>query len=189
MGPVGPLVAYLSEVIQFNHALGLVSRKDPVAACERLLLESLELARVLEIQGEERVADVGSGAGFPGLVWALTFPRLRVTMIERQEKRALFLERMCRSLQVSNAAAMGLDARDVSSRTEVQHTFDLVATIAVGDPSILGPIVEPLLVAGGRFVSTIASRTSPPDQVGARLHIERRLEGKFGCYAIYRCGV
>src|SRR5258706_16434525 len=100
----GLVAAYLSEVLQWNRTLGLVSRKDPLAVCERLLLESLELARALHIQNA-RIADIGSGAGFPGIVWALNFPRVDITMIERREKRALFLERACRTLPLDNATA------------------------------------------------------------------------------------
>src|SRR5436190_2023435 len=103
------LTAFVSQVLQWNRALGLVSRKDPAAASERLLFESLELARELGLE-RERIVDIGSGGGFPGLVWALTLPRLEVTMIERRERRALFLERACRILPVQNATAIAIDA-------------------------------------------------------------------------------
>lgn len=182
------LAAYLSEVLQWNPTLGLVSKKDPLATCERLLLESLELARLLNLE-RARVADIGSGAGFPGLVWALSFPLVDVTMIERREKRALFLERMCRTLPLENATAIAVDARDAARRPDFQGAFDLVATMAVGDPSSMAATVETILGSEGRFASTVPGESSSPARIGSRLRLERRLDGEFGCYAIYHCGV
>ena len=76
------LARYLSEILQWNPVLGLVSRRDPLAACGRLLFESIELGRLLEIEHSRRIADVGSGAGFPGMVWALMCPHLEVVLVD-----------------------------------------------------------------------------------------------------------
>lgn len=175
-------------MLQWNPTLGLVSKREPVAACERLVLESLELARLLNLT-RGRVADVGSGAGFPGVVWALNLPQVEVTMIERREKRALFLERMCRTLPLTNATAIALDARDAARQPAYSEAFDLVVTMAVGDPAAIASAVEPMLQSGGVFASTIAATAVAPDLIGAKLHLECRVDGEFGCYAIYRGGV
>ena len=182
------LSSFLNEVLQWNPTIGLVSRREPLAACERLVLESLELARSLGLKNDH-VADIGSGAGFPGVVWALSYPDIDVTMIERREKRALFLERVCRSLQLENATAVGLDARDAARRPEFVGRFDLAVTMAVGDPGDIATIVEPMLRPNGRFASTVAGATTSRDLIGSQLRLERRLDGKFGCHAIYRSGV
>jgi 16S rRNA (guanine527-N7)-methyltransferase len=182
------LAAYLADVLKWNQTIGLVSRKDPLAACERLLLESMELARVLGLS-RGRVADIGSGAGFPGIPWALNLPLIEVTMIERREKRALFLERVCRTLAIENATAIAVDARDAAQRPDFQAGFDLVVTMAVGDPSSLAPIVSTLLKANGCFASTTPAAAQTPEKIGTRLSLERRVDGEFGCYAIYRSGV
>jgi 16S rRNA (guanine527-N7)-methyltransferase len=182
------LTAYLVDVLAWNQTIGLVSRKDPLAACERLLLESMELVRVLGLE-RGRVADIGSGAGFPGIPWALNNPLLEVTMIERREKRALFLERVCRTLAIENATAVAMDARAAADRSDFQCRFDLIVTMAVGDPSSLATIVEPMLEANGRFASTTPTAVKTPGQIGTQLVLERRVDGEFGCYAIYRRGV
>jgi 16S rRNA (guanine527-N7)-methyltransferase len=182
------LGAFLSEVLRWNPSLGLVSKRDPIAACERLLLESLELGRELGLE-RERIADVGSGAGFPGLVWAIQFPQVDITMIERREKRALFLERTCRTLPVHNANTLSEDAHDAARRAELMNAFNLVATMAVGDPSALCKAIEPLLASGGRFASTIASAAEAPRRIGTGLELERRIDGNFGRHVIYRRGV
>jgi 16S rRNA (guanine527-N7)-methyltransferase len=187
--PPVTLSGYLAEVLDWNPKLGLISRKDPLAACERLLFESIELGQLLGLESTLRIADVGSGAGFPGSVWALLHPHLQLVLIERREKRALFLERTCRKMGATNAAVVALDVRDVVTDPEQANIFDLVVTMAVGDPSVVGHEAERLLKEGGRFASTISREIPPPARIGARLQLEQRHDGKFGCYAIYRSGV
>jgi 16S rRNA (guanine(527)-N(7))-methyltransferase RsmG len=183
------LTNYLAQVLEWNLTLGLVSRKDPVAACERLLSESIELAETLQIAPDRRVADIGSGAGFPGVVWALLFPQIELVLIERRQKRAMFLERVCRTLPLDRATVIAADVRELSGRPDLARSFDLVVTVAVGDPLETGPLVEDLLKVDSRFASTVTRDMPPPARVGEALHLERQLEGKFGCYAIYRRGV
>jgi len=184
----GQLANYLAEVLRWNSTLGLVSRRDPLAASERLLLESLELSHALgPIRGH--VADIGSGAGFPGLVWAIESPHVDVTLIERSEKRSAFLERTSHLLKVDNAAVICADARDVARRSDFESRFDIAVTMAVGDPAKMAPAVELLLGPGGRFVSTISSTRTPADAIGTHLVLTEHFEGKFGRYAFYRRGV
>jgi 16S rRNA (guanine527-N7)-methyltransferase len=181
------LAEFLSEVLQWNQTLSLVSRKDPAAALERLLFESLELAHELGLE-HGRIADIGSGAGFPGIVWALAYPRVEVTMIERRERRALFLERVCRTLPVEGAAAVTMDALDAARRPDFQNAFDLVVTMAVGNPSSLAEAVEALITTQGRFASTIPASSPAPDRIGSGIKLDRRVEGEFGSYVIYGRG-
>jgi 16S rRNA (guanine(527)-N(7))-methyltransferase RsmG len=180
---------YLDEVLAWSDRLGLVSRKDPVAACERLLLESLELDRILSLAGPLRIADVGSGAGFPGVVWALQHPDASVVLIERREKKSAFLERVCRTLSLRNAAAFGGDARESTAPGSFRSAFDLVVTMAVGDPARTAPRLEWLLAERARFATTVSRDAEPPPRVGRRLELAESVAGKFGRYAIYRNGV
>lgn len=183
------LTAFLSQVLEWNPHLGVVSRKDPLSACERLLMESLELGQLLHAEGVARVADVGSGAGFPGVVWAIAHPLMEVVLVERREKRALFLDRLCRTLPLARASVIDQDIRDTGTHQAFQSPFDLIVTMAVGDLEEIGEVVARFIGAGGRFASTISRETSAPERIGNQLELEKRVDGKFGCYAIYRHGV
>jgi 16S rRNA (guanine527-N7)-methyltransferase len=187
--PSAALTGFLAQVLEWNSTLGLVSRKDPPAACERLFCESLELGRHVDVGGVRRLADVGSGAGFPGLVWAVLFPRVNVVLIERRQKRALFLERTSRMVGAGNVIVLPDDLGHVSRETPPDRAFDLVTTVAVGDPARLAEDVERMLLPGGRFASTVSRDTALRTRLGAHLVLLDRTQGKFGCYAIYRRGV
>jgi 16S rRNA (guanine527-N7)-methyltransferase len=81
--------------------LGAVSPSDAPRIRERHILDSLRAAPVVE--GADLAADLGSGAGLPGVVVAIALPRVRMLLVERRPRRAAFLELAVEELEVSNA--------------------------------------------------------------------------------------
>jgi 16S rRNA (guanine527-N7)-methyltransferase len=189
--PVDRARRHVDEVLRWNPTVGLVSKKDPVAACRRLLAESAEFCEIVAgalVPGGAtvRVADVGSGAGFPGIVWQLLHAHWRVVLIERSEKKATFLAQLVRRLELASTEVLALDARDVARLGHHRGSFDVVATLAVGDPTRTARQVEDLLAAGGLFASTLPARSAAPERCGVALRLERDTRAHFGRYALYR---
>jgi len=153
------------------------------------VLESFELDQHLALSGPIRVADVGSGAGFPGIIWAAEHKDAKVVLIERRERRATFLERAARTLDLKNVTVIARDVRDIAGLESFQSSFDVVVTMAVGSPADMGPHIEGMLRPGGRYATTVAVAAQVPAHVGRALHLESRTVGNFGCYAIYRFGI
>ncbi|MDR2516188.1 MAG: 16S rRNA (guanine(527)-N(7))-methyltransferase RsmG [Spirochaetaceae bacterium] len=110
-GEIGRLLeAYADEITLFNPALGLVGAKDRRELIVKHILDSLAplgpVARLLEEaagSGNAPVADVGSGAGLPGIPLAIALPRARFTLIERMGRRAGFLRNALAVLGIGNA--------------------------------------------------------------------------------------
>ena len=109
-GSIGVALAssQASRLIRFEQLLadraiplGIVSRSDATRIRERHILDSLRAAPVVE--GSDLAADLGSGAGLPGIVVAITLPGLRMLLVERRPQRAAFLELAVEELAVSNA--------------------------------------------------------------------------------------
>jgi len=94
-----PLLAYLNLLLHWNRAYNLTAIRDPQQMVSRHLLDSLTL--VPYIQGRT-LADLGSGAGFPGIPLALACPQLQVTLIESNGKKSRFLREVVRQLALSN---------------------------------------------------------------------------------------
>jgi 16S rRNA (guanine527-N7)-methyltransferase len=181
---VGALTRYLTEVLTWTREIALVSRRDPVGTCERLLLESLEIDRLVGIAADESIVDIGSGAGFPGAVWAIAHPNARVFLIERRERKAAFLERLVRSIPLPNVEVFVGEARAAARTDAHRRRYSLAVAMAVGAPLEIADEVEGLLAPAARFVSTI-----PGD---ARLESERgsftlvsATSGQYGRYALY----
>ncbi len=187
--PIEPTRRFLQEILRWNDEVALVSKKDPVAACGRLVLESAEFGDVVAralLRDAVRVADVGSGAGFPGVVWRLLHPSWDLTLIERREKKALFVERTARLLSLPNLDVVAADARDASRDARYRGRFDVVATMAVGEPARTAPQIEELLAPNGLFATTLPDDVAAADRCGARLVLEDDVRAQFGRYALYR---
>ena len=97
--------------------LGVVSRSDATRIRERHILDCLRAAPVIE--GADVAADLGSGAGLPGVVIAITLPRLRMLLVERRPRRAALLELAVEELGVSNATVFAGRVAEMLGRVDV----------------------------------------------------------------------
>lgn len=108
---VAQLQAYLDLLLRWNARMNLTAVRDPEQIVVRHFGESLFAARVLENAGALAapaelpitLADVGSGAGFPGIPIKLAVPATHLTLIESQNKRATFLREVIRTLAINDA--------------------------------------------------------------------------------------
>ncbi len=138
---------YASELIERNTSVNLTAITLPVDIAHKHFLDSWTAFGARRWTGTERVIDVGSGAGFPGLALRIVKPALRVTLVESVGKKARFLEDVSALLGLSDveirnerAEALGRERRD---------RYDVATTRAVGT---LGQVIEylvPFLRVGG----------------------------------------
>lgn len=127
-----------------------------------------------------KVADIGAGAGFPGIVWKIADPLIDITLFERKERPAVFLERIISLLGIGGVRVVGGDAR-----VRGKHgSFDVVVSKAAGKLPLLLPLAEMLLRKGGAYL-TVKGKGWEEEADGARpggldLRDERRIEGGRG---------
>ncbi len=114
------LSLYLDLLLRWNARLNLTAVRDPESIVTRHIGESLFAAAQLECetQNPERVFDLGSGAGFPGLPIKIYSPVLRITLIESQHKKATFLREVIRALGVTGIDVFFGRAEDLVRRGE-----------------------------------------------------------------------
>jgi|SRR6185312_3677697 len=98
-------VHYLAAVAQANQRVRLVGRAAAEELAARHLGESLALGQALRLD-RQRVVDIGSGAGFPGLALALGWPELSTTLVESNQKKAAFLRSVAETLALGNRVAV-----------------------------------------------------------------------------------
>ena len=98
-------------------ALGIVSQSDAARIRERHILDSLRA--VPAVEGADLAADLGSGAGLPGVVVAITLPRLQMLLVERRPRRAALLELAVEELGVSNATVFAGQVAEMPRRVDV----------------------------------------------------------------------
>ena len=135
---------YAADLAEHGIVLGLIGPLEPPRLWSRHVLNSGLLTSFLP-QGAS-VADVGSGAGLPGLVLAAARPDLRLTLIEPMERRVAWLEEESARLGLENVVVERARAEDAEPAR-----FDVVTARAVGALSGLLPITAPLAKPGGRL--------------------------------------
>jgi 16S rRNA (guanine527-N7)-methyltransferase len=124
--------------------------RDPAEGVEVHVADSLAGLEVAALRGAERIADLGSGAGFPGLALAAALPAARVTLVESVGKKCDFLRR------AADAAGLG-NVEVVNARAEAWPAglgiHDAVTARALAPLNVLAEYAAPLLVAGGSLVA------------------------------------
>lgn len=116
------------------------------------VLDSLTGLKVPELRAAERIADVGAGAGFPGLVLAVALPGARVDLIESVGRKCEFMRAAAAAAGIGNARVLNCRSEDLASG-EGREAYDAVAARAVGRLSTLAELASPLLRDGGVLVA------------------------------------
>ena len=154
------LVAHLDLLDDWNTRMNLTAIRDRPSQLTKHLLDSLTVLPYL--QGG-RIADVGSGAGFPGIPLAIVAPGRHFSLIESTGKKCRFLEHVRDALGLANVEVV--QSRAESYKPEVR--FDTVLARAVGPVADLVKVAGPLVVGGGRLLAM--KGRYPTDELAARL--------------------
>jgi len=185
--PQPALSTYLDEIVNWNNRVALVSRRSTKSVVERLVGQSVGLWELVSAHSDvppSSYVDVGTGAGFPGIIWKMLAPDSTGLLVERREKKATFLDRVVRVLGFSDIEVYSGDARDASRMSGWVASFELATTLAVASPGETIPLVRPFLSPGGRFVTTVGSSTPVPDEA-AGMRLLRSQPHRGGTLAVY----
>jgi 16S rRNA (guanine527-N7)-methyltransferase len=116
------------------------------------IVDSLTGLEVPELRSAKQIADIGSGAGFPGLVLAVALPVAQVDLIESVGRKCEFIERAAAVARIPNATVRNLRSEEWGAG-DGREAYDLVTARAVGRLSTLAELASPLLEAGGVLVA------------------------------------
>ena len=153
-----PLLAYLALLDRWNRTYNLTAIRDPREMVTRHLLDSLAMHPFVE---NEALADLGTGPGLPGIPLAIAKPRLQVTLVESNGKKARFLREAVRTLGLANARvaesrAEALDEPGAFDAITARALDTLVGIIEVG-----GHLLKP----GGKLLAMKGVR--PEEEIAA----------------------
>ncbi len=147
--------------------------RDPEQARDVHLADSLSALELEPVVRATAVADLGPGAGFPGLVLAVALPAARVSLVEAGSRKCAFLERAVRAMDLDNAEVVHARAEDWAAGI---GRHDLVTARAVDTLSVLCEYAAPLLVMGGTLVAWKGKRDEAEEADGAAAALEVGLE-------------
>jgi 16S rRNA (guanine527-N7)-methyltransferase len=142
---------YIEMVERGNVRCNLISQNDIGRIVERHIIDSWHFCRPEIVPEKSVVLDIGSGAGFPGVVLALLRPDIAITLLESKNKKSFFLQEVVRSLDLKNATV-------VCERAEAlvqahSRAFDVITARAVAGFGDLWRWAKPLLKPTGRLLT------------------------------------
>ncbi len=161
------LLRLLDELAQWNRTYNLTSITDPQAMIAGHLLDSL--AASTELAGE-RIADLGTGAGFPGLPLAIVHPERQFTLIDSTAKKVRFVAHAARALGLNNVKAVHARAEEL----QPDSPFDTILARAVASLAGLATLARPI---AGPGTLLLAYKGQRPDEEIAALPADWELIG------------
>src|SRR3981081_2110761 len=133
-GQIAKIQEYIRLLLKWNQSVSLTSVVDPVEILVRHFGESMFICSLIPVE-KCRLADIGSGAGFPGLALKIACPELRLTLIESNKKKCAFLSEVVRGLELENVGVMPIRFEEARVAPDFA---ELVTARAVGGfPDIL----------------------------------------------------
>lgn len=150
------LQQYMDLLISWNAKFNLTAITEPEEIISRHFCDSILPLTAFDIKG--KAADVGSGAGFPGLVWKIVRPDLTMTLIEPTGKRCTFLKQVIHDLNLEDVNVV--NERSEDHVREHRESYNVVTARAVANLRVLSELCLPLVKTGGCFVAMKGSRGS-----------------------------
>ena len=138
---------FIKEILKFNKAHNIVGRfsEEEIVSSDILDCETM----LEHINSSQKVLDIGSGAGLPGLIIAINQPKTQITMSEKNKKKAYFIRKMIRTLQLTNARILD---KATTPNLITENKFDVITARALATAPTIIKMSHHLLNKGGKFV-------------------------------------
>ena len=141
---------YYELLTEWNRVMNLTAISGEEDTARLHFLDCAALAELTELRGK-RVIDVGTGAGFPGLVLKILCPEMELTLLDSLDKRVKFLRTVCAELGFADVRC--LHARAEEAPAELRQSFDLACSRAVARLNLLSELCLPFVKPGGLFIA------------------------------------
>lgn len=146
------LETYYHLLVEWNKKINLTAITDPKGVAIKHFADSLSLLHYLNIKENARVIDIGTGAGFPGVVLKIARPDIHLTLLDSLKKRFLFLEDLLSQLDLEAEFVQGR-AEEFGQNLSYRESYDLAVSRAVAQLNTLSEYCLPFVRLSGRFIA------------------------------------
>ena len=145
------LNTYYELLVSWNEKMNLTAITNKEDVYLKHFYDSLTLTKVIDLNKEESFCDIGTGAGFPGLVLKICFPHLKVTLLDSLNKRLIFLKEVINVLGLKDVTLVHERAEEFALKN--REVFDVVTARAVASLNILLEYSIPLVKENKYFIA------------------------------------
>ncbi len=136
------LLIYKDILKKWNKKINLTALRHDEDIIKNHLLDSLSVTKLID---QKKILDVGSGAGFPGIVLAICDKTRHVTLVDKVRKKTVFMNQVCLELNLNNVSVIHSRVEDI----ETINKYDAIIARAFGEMSLLMKLTKNLLVYDG----------------------------------------
>lgn len=151
---------YYEMLVEWNGFMNLTAITEYDEVMKKHFIDSLSLIKAYDLSQEKKVIDIGTGAGFPGLVLKIAFPQLEITLLDSLNKRIQFLDAVIQNLSLTGVETVHGRAEDFAKPEKLRECFDLAVSRAVSNLSTLSEYCLPFVKQGGYFISYKSEKIS-----------------------------
>ena len=149
------LEKFYELLISWNEKMNLTRIIEKEEVYLKHFYDSLTLIKAIDLKQELTLCDVGSGAGFPGIVLKIVFPNLKITLIDSLQKRVNYLNEIIKELELANIEAIHTRAEDYAKNH--REEYDIVTARAVANLKLLSELCIPMVKVNGYFIAMKAN--------------------------------
>ncbi len=144
---------YGNLLIDWNEKINLTAITDPDGVLYKHFYDCILFFKNIDVPLNAKIIDVGTGAGFPGLVLKIVRDDLEVTLLDSLNKRITFLNEVIDKLGLSGITAIHSRAEDGGKNADFREKYDIACARAVAAMPVLLEYCTPFVKLGGRFIS------------------------------------
>lgn len=159
------LEKYYELLIEYNKVMNLTGITEKTQVYLKHFYDSLTIAKIINLNDYDSLCDLGSGAGFPGIVLKIFYPNLKITLIDSLNKRINFLNKVIEELGLGNICTIHTRIEDYA-RENIEK-YDVVTARAVAPLNILLELGIGLVKVGKYFVAMKGNIENEPDYINA----------------------
>ena len=139
---------YMNLLIEWNEKINLTAIVEPKEIILKHFVDSLTICKY--IKENETLADVGTGAGFPGIPISIVYPKMNITLVDSLNKRINFLNEVINKLNLKNVKTYHSRIEDFGKDKNEREKYDIVTARAVANLSTLSEYLIPITKIGGK---------------------------------------
>ncbi|WP_423236779.1 16S rRNA (guanine(527)-N(7))-methyltransferase RsmG [Clostridium fallax] len=147
------LMDYKELLKEWNEKINLTAITDDEGIVKKHFIDCIKAFKAEEFKMADKIIDVGTGAGFPGLVLAIMREDMEVTLLDSLNKRINFLNQVVSTLGLKNVLTIHSRAEDGARRKDLREIFDIATSRAVANMAVLSELCIPYVKVGGSFIA------------------------------------